>query len=63
MMILAMKCRYKDRIIREVRESGLQPNKMNREDGFCLSRLWEPPIYTIKEWKKVLCKDKASTAF
>jgi hypothetical protein len=46
--ILAKKSRYRDGIIREATETELQPNNMNREDGFSLHRSWKPVIPTLK---------------
>jgi hypothetical protein len=46
--ILATKARYMDRIVREVFEIELQPNNMNREVGFCLSKSWKPLICSLK---------------
>jgi hypothetical protein len=42
------RCSYMDRIIREAFEIELHPNSMNREDGFCLSKLWKPLIFSSK---------------
>jgi hypothetical protein len=36
-------------IIREAAEIELYPDKMNREEGFSLSRSWKPLIQTLKE--------------
>jgi hypothetical protein len=46
--ILAKKLRCIDQIIREAVEIELHPNKMNREDGFCLSRSWNLSLMTRK---------------
>jgi hypothetical protein len=38
-----------DHIIREAIEIELQPNNMNREVGFCLSKSWKPLICSLKK--------------
>jgi hypothetical protein len=40
--------------IREVTEIELQPNNMNREGSFSLSKLRKPHLQTVKEQKKTL---------
>jgi hypothetical protein len=50
--ILSTKPRYMDHIITELIEIELHPNNMNREDGFCLSKLWKPLICSLKERRK-----------
>jgi hypothetical protein len=49
-----------DKIIREVVEVKL--HSISREVGFSQSGLWKPLIYTLKEPKKVLSKDKTYTS-
>jgi hypothetical protein len=39
-----------DCIIREATEIELQPNNMNREDGFCLSKAWTPTLICSMKW-------------
>jgi hypothetical protein len=46
--ILATKTRYMDRIVREVIEIEFHPYNINREDGFCLSKSWNPLIGSLK---------------
>jgi hypothetical protein len=46
--IPSTKPRYMDCIIREVTEIELHSNSRNREDGFCLSKSWEPLICSLK---------------
>jgi hypothetical protein len=50
--ILAKKSRYMGQIIREATEIECHPNNINREDGFSLSKSWNPIIHTLKAWKK-----------
>jgi hypothetical protein len=39
-----------DGVVREAIEIELRPNNMNGEvAGFCLSKSWKPPIYTLKK--------------
>jgi hypothetical protein len=35
---------YMDHIVREAIEVDLHPNSMNKDVGFCLSKLWKPLI-------------------
>jgi hypothetical protein len=60
--ILAKKSRHMERIIRKATEIQLYPNIINREDDLSLSRSWKPLIHTLKEWKKVLCKNKTHSS-
>ena len=46
--ILASKSGYMDRLIREAIELNLHPNNFNREDGFLLSRTWQPAIQQLR---------------
>jgi hypothetical protein len=46
--ILATKTRYMDRIIRKAIKIELHPYNINREGGFCLSKLWKPLIGSLK---------------
>jgi hypothetical protein len=46
--ILNTSARYMDRIVREATEVVLHPFNMNKEDGFCLSRLWKYFICSLK---------------
>jgi hypothetical protein len=46
--ILASKTRYMDHIVRETIEIELHPYNINREGGFCLSKLWKPLIGSLK---------------
>jgi hypothetical protein len=39
-------------IIREVTETELHLNNMNREDGFCLRKSWKPLISSLKELRR-----------
>jgi len=49
--ILAKKSGYMECLIREVIEIGLQPDDINREEGFSLNRSWKPLIQILKEQK------------
>jgi hypothetical protein len=44
--VLAKKLRHLDYIIREVIGIKLQPNNMNGEDGFSLSKSYKPSFVT-----------------
>jgi hypothetical protein len=50
-IILSTKPRYMDHIIRDLTEIELHPN-MNREDGFCISKLWKPLIRSLQHHRK-----------
>jgi hypothetical protein len=47
--ILASKTKYMDRIVREAVEIELHCNNMNKEVGFCLSKLYKPLICSLKK--------------
>jgi hypothetical protein len=38
------------------------PNNMNRENGFSLSRSWNPLISSLEERKKIISKDQRVTS-
>jgi hypothetical protein len=57
------KSRHMNRIIREVIEIKLCPKNVNIDDEFSLSKSWKRLVYTQKEQKKVLCKNKVHTSF
>jgi plasmid rolling circle replication initiator protein Rep len=57
--ILAKKSRQMDQIMREAVVIELNPNNMNREDGFSLSWAWKPLICDMKEWRQSLTKESA----
>jgi hypothetical protein len=46
--ILSTKQIYMDRVIRKAIDTELRLNNMNREDGFCLRKSWEPLICPVK---------------
>jgi hypothetical protein len=50
--ILSTKPGHVDRIVREAIEIGLHNNNVNREDGFCLSKSWKPPISSLRDRSK-----------
>jgi hypothetical protein len=50
--ILSTKPKYMHRTIREAIEIELNPNNMNREDGFCLSKLWKAIICFLKDRRR-----------
>jgi hypothetical protein len=47
--ILTTKSHYMDHIIMMAIEIELHPNNMNRETGFCLSKLWKPLVSSFKK--------------
>jgi len=53
-IILTMRSGRMECNIREVTEIELQPNNMNREGSFSLSKLRKPHLQTVKEQKKTL---------
>jgi hypothetical protein len=46
-----------DHIVKEADETELHPNRMNKEDGFSLSKVCKPLIHSLKEEKKDYSKD------
>jgi hypothetical protein len=53
-----MKIQVVEFLIREVTDSVLHPNSLNREEGFSLSRSWKPLIEILKKQKKGLIQGK-----
>jgi hypothetical protein len=43
--------RSMERIVREAIQIELQPNNINREDGFSLSRSWKPLVQVLRKHK------------
>jgi hypothetical protein len=46
--ILNMSARYMDQIVRDATEVVLHPFSMNKEDSFCLNRLYKYFICSLK---------------
>jgi hypothetical protein len=47
--ILVTKTGCMKHVIREAIETELQPDNMNREEGFPLSKAWKPLLQTMKK--------------
>jgi hypothetical protein len=50
--ILATETRYMDRTFREATETELRPSNMNREVGFCLSKLCKRSLRSQRDRRK-----------